>query len=123
MKCAALQFNVRNGFTRLKDPSQMAFNCIREVWSNFPNGETNVRGSGNPVDFRDFVVDPQKAHVAAKYRQSDRQRAIQQIEFRKLQARPGFALRQRVVCLLGILAERFITNGATQCLYLSLATL
>src|SRR5260370_39327676 len=51
MKCAALQLNTRNGFTRLKDPSQMAFNSIREVWSNFPNGKTNVRGGGNPADF------------------------------------------------------------------------
>ncbi len=68
-------------------------------------------GGGKPIEFRDFVVDAQEAHVAAENRQSDRQRAIQEIQFGKLLAAPCFAIREGVLCLLGFLAERFFTDG------------
>ena len=56
----------------------------------------------------------QEAHVAAKNRQSDRQRAIQQIEFGELLACPRFALRQDDLCLPGFIAEHLFADGALQ---------
>src|SRR5258707_9653243 len=59
-------------------------------------------------------MDAQETHVAIESRQSDGQRAIQQIEFGKLPASPCFALCQGGLRSLGFRTEFFLVKGPMQ---------